>query len=451
MTFSAAAVSSSSHFPSPAEIKRILVERIDVQRQSVGIVVGTFGLEGRVVVSHGNFGAYYARPVDADTGFEIGSITKVFTTLLLAEMAERGEVGLDDPVAMHLPATVHMPTRDGREITLTDLATHTSSLPRLPENMAPSDDDNPYADYSVEQMYAFLSAYELPRDIGSQYEYSNLGMGLLGHALSRRAGLSYGALVRERILAPLNMHSTADTPAVYMKSRLANGHDAQLMPVLNWDLPTLAGAGALLSTVDDMLNFVEMLVDQRTSPLRKALATTLSIRRPAGVGDDETGLGWVISGSGVDQIVWHNGGTGGYRSYLGFMPAKGVGIVALSNTSTEVGVDDIGRHLLDSRNPLAEPPRERIAITLDPTICDRYVGVYRLAPEFEIAITREGASLFAQATGQGRHEIFAENDSQFFLKVVDAQLSFDVGADGRATGMMLHPTGIDQPAPKVVP
>lgn len=449
MTFSAAAVSSSSHFPSPTEIKRILVERIDVQRQSVGIVVGTFGPEGRVIVSHGNFGAYYARPVDADTGFEIGSITKVFTTLLLAEMAGRGEVGLDDPVAMHLPATVHMPTRDGREITLADLATHTSGLPRLPENMAPADDDNPYADYSVEQMYAFLSAYELPRDIGSQYEYSNLGMGLLGHALSRRAGLSYGALVRERILSPLNMRSTADTPAVYMKSRLANGHDAELMPVLNWDLPTLAGAGALLSTADDMVNFIEMLVDQRASPLRDALATTLSIRRPTGAGDDETGLGWVISGHGDDQIVWHNGGTGGYRSYLGFMPARGVGIIALSNTSTEIGVDDIGRHLLDSSNPLAEPPRERIAVTLDPAIYDRYVGTYRLAPEFEIAIMHEGASLFAQATGQGRHEIFAENDSQFFLKVVNAQLSFHVGADGHATGLTLHQNGIDQQAPRV--
>ncbi|BBD39092.1 hypothetical protein Amn_39720 [Aminobacter sp. Y103A] len=300
-------------------------------------------------------------------------------------------------------------------------------------------------------MYAFLSAYELPRAIGSQYEYSNLGMGLLGHALSRRAGLSYGALMRERILAPLNMRSTADTPAVYMKSRLANGHDAQLMPVLNWDLPTLAGAGAMLSTADDMLNFVEMLVDAPASPLHAALATTLAIRRPTGAEGDETGLGWVISGSGDDQVIWHNGGTGGYRSYLGFMPAKSVGVVALSNTSTEAGVDDIGRHLLDSKNPLAEPPRERVAITLDPAIYDRYVGVYSLAPEFEIAITREGSSLFAQATGQGRHEIFAENDSQFFLKVVNAQLSFDVGADGRTTSMTLHQNGIDQRAPKVAP
>jgi D-alanyl-D-alanine-carboxypeptidase/D-alanyl-D-alanine-endopeptidase len=449
MTFSAAAVSSSSHFPSIAEIKRILVSRIDEQRQSVGIVVGTFGPEGRGIVAHGNFGAYYARPVDADTAFEIGSVTKVFTTLVLAEMAARGEVGLDDPVAMHLPATVHMPQRDGRDITLTDLATHTSGLPRLPANLAPADNDNPYADYSVEQMYAFLSAYELPRDIGSQYEYSNLGMGLLGHVLARRAGMSYGALVRERILAPLNMRSTADTPAVYMKSRLANGHDDKLMPVLNWDLPTLAGAGALLSTADDMLNFIEMLVDAPSSPLHAALATTLAIRRPIGVATDEAGLGWVISGDGDSQIVWHNGGTGGYRAFLGFMPAKGVGVVGLSNTSTEAGVDDIGRHLLDSNHPLAQPPKERVAVTVDPAIYDGYVGDYPLNPDFVLSVTRQGNGLFVQATGQSKLEILPESETAFFSAAVNAQITFDVDADGRAKGLTLHQNGIDQPAPRV--
>ncbi|PWK72583.1 serine hydrolase [Aminobacter sp. AP02] len=442
-------VQTASHFPSDAEIRRILAERIDEQRQSLGIVVGTFGPDGRHIVSHGNFGAYYARPVDADTGFEIGSITKVFTALALAEMAGRGEVGLDDPVAMYLPATVHMPRRNGREITLIDLATHTSALPRLPGNLAPDDVDNPYADYSVDQMYAFLSAYELPRDIGSQYEYSNLGMGLLGHALSRRAGLSYGALVRERILSPLNMRSTADTSAVYMKSRLANGHDAKLMPVLNWDLPTLAGAGALLSTPDDMVNFIEMLVGARSSPLEAALATTLSIRRPIGAEGDETGLGWVISGSGDGQIVWHNGGTGGYRAFLGFMPAKGVGVVALSNTATEIGVDDIGRHLLDGRNPLAEPPRERVAVTLDPATYDRYVGDYPLSPDFVLSITRHGNGLAVQATGQSRVEILPESETSFFCTAVNAQITFDVDSRGQAKGLTLHQNGVDQPAMRV--
>lgn len=444
-----AEASFSTRLPSDADITRILAQRIDEQRQSFGIVVGTFGPEGRRVVSHGRFGAFYGRPVDGDTVFEIGSITKTFTTLLLAEMAGRGEVGLDDPVAKYLPEDVIVPERGGRQITLTDLATHTSGLPRLPGNFEPADLENPYADYTVEQLYAFLSGYALPRDIGSEYEYSNLGMGLLGHVLARHADTDYGSLLHERVLAPLDMLSTADTVYPDMKNRLANGHDETLAPVASWDLPTLAGAGALLSSVNDLLNYLELLLGAGPSSLQAALATTLTIRRPIGVGTDETGLGWVISGSGDDQMIWHNGGTGGYCSFLGFMPARGIGVVALSNTSTEIGVDDIGTHILNPKRPLAPPPRERVATTVDPAIFDGYVGTYRLAPQFEIAITRQGSSLFAQATGQDRHEIFPESDKLFFLKVVNAQLTFDVGADGRATGLTLHQNGIDQPAPKV--
>lgn len=434
-----------SHFPSDAEIKHILAERIDEQRQSLGIVVGTFGPEGRRIVSHGRFGAFYARPVDGDTVFEIGSITKTFTTLLLAEMAGRGEVGLDDPVAKYLPETVTVPERGGRQITLTDLATHTSGLPRLPGNLEPADLENPYADYTVEQLYAFLSDYALPRDIGSQYEYSNLGMGLLGHALARHADTDYGSLLHERILAPLDMLSTADTVYPDMKNRLANGHDQTLAPVAGWDLPTLAGAGALLSSVNDQLNYLELLLGARPSPLQAALATTLATRRPTGE-NDETGLGWVISGVGNSQLIWHNGGTGGYRSFLGFMPAKGIGVVALSNTSTEIGVDDIARHLLDPSMPLAQPPKERVAFAIDPAIYDGYVGDYPLSPDFILTITREGEHLFAQATGQPKAQIFPESKTQFFYTVVNAQISFDVAPSGQAKSLTLHQNGANMPA-----
>src|SRR5208283_4407870 len=120
------------------------------------------------------------RALDGDTVFEIGSITKVFTALLLADMAQRGEVALTDPVSKYLPKGVKMPGRNGHAIMLQDLATHTSGLPRLPSNMKPKDFMNPYADYTPELLYQFLSSYELPRDPGSKWEYSNLGAGLLG-------------------------------------------------------------------------------------------------------------------------------------------------------------------------------------------------------------------------------------------------------------------------------
>src|SRR5580704_13650102 len=199
---------ANTSVPSDAEIRKILVERIDTERQSVGLVVGVIEPTGRRVVAYGSLAKDDSRPLNGDTIFEIGSITKVFTSLLLADAVERHEVALSDPIAKYLPPQVKVPERGGRTITLQDLSTHTSALPRLPANFSPKDPSNPYADYSVEQLYQFLSGYTLTRDIGSQYEYSNLGGGLLGHALARRAGVDYETLVRRRITGPLGMHDT---------------------------------------------------------------------------------------------------------------------------------------------------------------------------------------------------------------------------------------------------
>ena len=183
-----AAAPAAAKALSDAEIRDILVERIDTQKQSVGIVVGVIRPEGRQVVAYGHLDKGDARPLDGDTVYEIGSVTKVFTSLLLADMVQRGEVSLNDPVAKYLPATVKMPTRNGRVITLEDLATHTSGLPVIPTNLKPKDTTNPYADYSVEQMYEFLSSYELTRDIGSKYEYSNLGARTVGACAGAAGG-----------------------------------------------------------------------------------------------------------------------------------------------------------------------------------------------------------------------------------------------------------------------
>src|SRR5688572_23142555 len=205
---SAQGPSAASPVPTDDEIRRIIAERVDKHRQSIGIVVGVIEPAGRRIIAYGTRARGDAGPLDGDTVFEIGSITKVFTSLLLADAAQRGELALTDPVAKYLPATVKVPER-GRAITLQDLATHTSGLPRLPTNFQPKDGTNPYADYSVEQMYAFLSGHELAREVGALYDYSNFGAGLLGHALSRRAGLDYEALVRARITNPLGMKSTS--------------------------------------------------------------------------------------------------------------------------------------------------------------------------------------------------------------------------------------------------
>jgi D-alanyl-D-alanine-carboxypeptidase/D-alanyl-D-alanine-endopeptidase len=181
---------ADSRIPSDSEIHEMLVDRIDTEKLSVGIVVGIVDAKGRRIVAYGNLDKDDKRPLNGDTVFEIGSMTKVFTSLVLMDMVQHGEVTLDDPVSKYLPSEVKVPERAGRKITLRDLSTQTSGLPRMPDNFHPKDSGNPYADYTVEQLYQFISSYELTRDIGEKYEYSNLGVGLLGNVLTRlRHGL----------------------------------------------------------------------------------------------------------------------------------------------------------------------------------------------------------------------------------------------------------------------
>lgn len=428
--------------PDDAAIKALLANRIDTERRNVGIVVGVIEPAGQRIVAHGTFSVREQRPVDGDTVFEIGSITKVFTALLLADMVERGEVKLDDPIAKYLPATVKMPERDGRVITLQDLSTHTSALPRLPTNLKPGNPLNPYADYSVAQLYEFLSGYALPRAIGTQFEYSNLGAGLLGHALALKAGKAYESVIRERVLTPLGMKDTAITLTPELTARLARGHQ-KLEPVPNWDVPTLAGAGAVRSTVRDMSRFLAAFVNATPHPLSAAAARMRSVERPGPAPGTVAALGWQIVKRGDQgEVVWHNGGTGGYSSFMGYVPARGVGVVVLSNMQAGgIGVDDVGMHLLDSRVPLTKPPVARTKVTLPADALKVFPGRYELRPGLIAAVIVEGDRIFLELTKQPRIEIFAEGPRSLFATIVDAQFVFEMDATGRAATMTLHQSG----------
>lgn len=426
---------------SDSALRSILQDRVATKR-AVGLVVGVLDHGQRKIFTAGTADAPGVA-LDGNTVFEIGSITKVFTASLLADMVARGEVKFDDPVAKYLPSSVRIPSRNGKQITLLDLATQSSGLPRMPTNLSPKDQHNPYADYTVDQMYAFLSAYELPRDIGAQYEYSNLGVGLLGHALSRRAGKSYEALVTDRILKPLGMSDTKITLDESAKAHLARGHGESGGAVANWDLPTLAGAGAIRSTVNDMLKFLAANLDSTSKPLGPVLATTHFARRDVDAAQMKIGLNWHILTAFGRPLVWHNGGTGGYRSFIGMDAARQRGIVVLSNQS--ITPDDIGFHYLDMRAPLAPAPKVRKEIAVDPALLETYVGVYQLAPTFSLTITREGGSLFGQGTGQPKIEMFAETPTEFFLKEVDAQITFEKDPAGKVTRLILHQGGMNVP------
>jgi D-alanyl-D-alanine-carboxypeptidase/D-alanyl-D-alanine-endopeptidase len=339
--------------PPDATIQRILDERT-ANKQAFGIVVATRSTKHADRVYAAGASGQPDLALDGDSIFEIGSNTKTFTAALLADMVLKGEVQLDDPLARYLPPKVKVPERGGKRITLVDLATHTSGLPGLPANLQPKDTNNPYADYTVDDMYLFLSGFNLPRDIGSEYEYSNFGYGLLGHALALRAGKRWEQAVTERILQPLEMLDTtvALTPA--MTSRLAVGHDAAGQPVPNWDIPALAGMGALRSTANDMLKFLAANMDSPGGCLGPALALTHVSRRQAWSPATAIGLAWQIGHEERPGIIRHSGGTGGYASFIGFDPVMGAGVVVFANSA--ISVFDIGFHLIDQRFPLDEPP-----------------------------------------------------------------------------------------------
>ena len=428
-------------FAADPTVRAIIADRIAAKR-GMGLVVAVLekGKEPRIHTA--GVSGIAGLPLDGNTVFEIGSVTKVFTGALLADMAARGEVRLDDPVSKYLPKTVRVPSRNGRQITLLDLATQTSGLPRLPGNLRPADAANPYADYGAELLYQFLSSYTLPRNVGEKYEYSNLGVGLLGHVLSLRGGKSYGQLVKERILDPLGMHDTSVELWPSMKPRMAQGFNAYGTPVRTWDFSVLAGAGALRSTANDMLRFLAANLDSGSNLTAMALAEARLSRRAADRPGNRIGLGWHIVDVFGTTLTWHNGGTGGFRTFIGMDEAKRRGVIVLSNST--ISPDDIAFHLLEPQVALAgapAPPRLRSEIAVDPRKLEAYVGVYQLAPEFQLTISREGGSLFGQATGQPRAQLFAESEIEFFLKVVDAQVTFVKGSTGKVNQLILHQNG----------
>jgi CubicO group peptidase (beta-lactamase class C family) len=341
-------LAGQSAFPPDSAIRSIMAARIG-KGGAAGVVIGLLEPDGSTrVLAAGDGGA--GRSLDAESVFEIGSITKVFTGAVLADMVTRGEVTLSDPLSTHLPDTVRVPSRNGIAITLEHLATQRSGLPRLPSNLRMTNALNPYSEYTVDRLYAFLNGHTLVRDPGEAYEYSNLAVGLLGHVLARRAGKSYEALVRERVLEPLGMTHTAVTLTPWLAAHMVAGHNALGDTVPLWDLAALAGAGALRSNASDMLRFAEAALRGR-GPAPEALRLAMQPRATAGT--MTIGLLWHrLATAAGDTIVWHNGGTGGFRTFVGVVPASGRGLVLLSN-SGGTGLDDVAFHLLDPALPLA--------------------------------------------------------------------------------------------------
>lgn len=379
--------------------------------------------------------------LDGDTVFEIGSLTKTFTATLLAQDVLSGDLTLDQPVAKLLP-DFKIPSRNSKQISLLDLATQYSGLPRLPTNMSPADPANPYADYGADKLKSFLSGYQLPRDPGASYEYSNLGFGLLGYALAQHAHATYDDLVQQRLFEPLQMTLSGMSPTKQMRAHLAAGHGDDGSPARNWAFGAMEGAGGIFSSTHDMLNYLRMNMGKIDMPGGSTNALAHEPRRDVG-GGARIGLAWMTQPRSEGDFIWHNGSTGGYRSFLGFSADGKRGVVIMTNSTTSV--DDLGFAVFLHDAPLA--PARHI-ITLDAASLDAFVGDYKLSDAMSINISRMDDQLSAKATGQGPFPIFAQSNDEFFARVADIRISFTRDTSGNVSGLVLHQNG-DRAAPKL--
>jgi len=322
-------------------------------------------------------------------------------------------------VGKYLPAGWKLPQWKGRSIRLVDLGTHTSGLPFWPADFPLLEDVPAYSKYTVEQLYGFLASYEMPREPGTRWEYSNTGGGLLGLALSRRSGSDYEALVQARITGLLGMKNTLITVTPEKQALLATGHDEQLQPAPVWDVPALPGAGSLRSSVNDLLVLLAAFTGNADTPLRPAMAAMVQTRRPNEIYMLEQALGWWVIGKGADEFFIHGGGTFGFASSMGYDPKTRIGAVVLSNTSGSV--DDIVRHMLRPSLPLDQPqaPKVRKEITVEARLLDAYAGRYRPSPEWVYTVTHEGGALRIQLPAAPKMRLYAETERDFFLKAAD--------------------------------
>jgi CubicO group peptidase (beta-lactamase class C family) len=320
-------------------LRAAFVNRIDEEKQATGVLAALLTPEGRSFASYGRVSVDGPAPA-ADTIFELGSIGKVFTDFLFADMVERGEVGLSDPLKEYLPSSVTVPSRGGREITLRHLAMHESGLPRDSVPVDLNSDVSPYVGYAAADLYAFLAGYRLERNPGSQVEYSNVGVALLGHALALRAGMSYEDLLRRRLTEPLGMTNTAVTLSAEQRSRSATGHNPKLQPVPPWTGGVLAPTGGMSTTAADVLKFAAAVLDPK-SPMKATFARMTSVRVPLEEEGTYQALGWAMFKYRGNDMLGHSGATFGFNTRLVVDTTRKRAVIVWINGRAAGAVNDL--------------------------------------------------------------------------------------------------------------
>lgn len=407
-----------------------------------GVVIGLY--EGGKLEIYGFGKGPDGAVPNGKTLYEIGSITKVYTSLLLADAVQRREVTLDTPVSELLPPGIVVPSKDKVAITLKHLALHASGLPRLPPSLMQMQKQDPYAGYGEEQLYADLQATDLEVAPGARIVYSNYGAGLLGFALGKKLGGGYPTLLRTRILEPLGLKNTFLGFPAGTEHRQAPGTDDDLQPAVPWTYDALAGAGALVSDVHDQLRLIDAELDAyaggKTLPLRGPMRFTQEDQLD-GQGPN-TGLGWQIDSSGR---FWHNGGTGGFHAFVGFDPKSKHGVVVLASTATSLvdRIADTMYKVLDGSPPVvAKFP------TADELV--PFAGTYDFGGQ-KLIVSVGGKRLYIEGPGEPKHRLSPLSDHEFFLEALQMPVIFQKEAN-RVTGIIfatgdhtLVATRVDQP------
>ncbi|MDX1481785.1 MAG: serine hydrolase [Woeseiaceae bacterium] len=371
------------------------------------------------------------RTPDRATQFEIGSITKAFTNLLLAELVADGHLRYDTTIGEILGEEFQPRNPAVRDITLVSLATHRSGLPRLPLNFTPADPLDPYAGYGTGQLIDALAASRERQPLGRHYAYSNFGMGLLGHLLGEVHGDGYHAALMERVVEPLGLGRTTFEP---LDNRARAFSGGEVVP--DWSIDdAMAGAGALSGTAEDFARLARILLGQAPWPLEHERGADFEVVAEGPQGFDVTRV-WHVSRAGDAAIYWHNGGTGGFRSFFGFRPDAKQAIALLvsgDEDPTDNGLEWLG----------AQPP-ERVSQDIDPAI----LGQYQLTPNVGIGIFEMDGVLVGQLSGQMPLPLSAVGDDWYAIDVVDASLRFR-REDGEVTGLELAQYGALQTASRV--
>jgi len=369
--------------------------------------------------------------------FEIGSITKVFTGLLLADAVETKKVRLDSTLKELLGEEITFADPDVAAITLVQLSTHTSGLPRLPDNMGllNSFSNDPYRKYDRKDALKFLAKAELAHAPPFPASYSNYGVGLLGELLSGIHQKSYADLVAEKITGPLGMKDTAVALDKDQQARLAPPYDGE-KPNHSWTFQALAGAGSLRSTAADMVTFGQAQLDPGKTPLAAAIKGMMEVHAPYDA--SEIGLGILVGKVDGHVEYSHSGGTGGYRSALQVIPDLKTVRVALVNNTT---FEPAGLFSKTRDEKRSDAPEQK----LSEKELDAFAGVFEAGPQASFTVIRRGDQLHVQLTGQAFLPVKYIGEDRFRYDAVVAEIQFAREKDA-VTSLVLHQNGREVPA-----